>query len=152
MSHISPHQDCLNFATILSLRSASFVGNMLLRKFYVAAAFKADAIIRSVNKMQATSKCNTVAQCYVSISKQLHIKFSLRTETVFALLNLPSNFVSVCQTAPKFCQSLGSVCHVNRHRRDISKWSKISFRTEIWGGPQLSDSLLVRQNNSPTEQ
>ena len=71
-----------------------------------------------------------VGQCYVNISKQLQITVSLQTETIFAftwdfdeVVNLPPNFVSVYQTAPKFKinSSFGSVCHVNRHRRDTSK-------------------------------
>ena len=51
VSHFGPHRDCLNFATNPNLRFTSIVGKMLLWKFYVTAAFKADVIIRSVNKM-----------------------------------------------------------------------------------------------------
>ena len=51
MSHLCSHQDCLNVATNSNLRPTSIVGNMLLWKFNVTAAFKADVIIRYVNKI-----------------------------------------------------------------------------------------------------
>ena len=51
MSHLCSHQDCLNVATNLNLRHTSIVGNLLPWKFNVTAAFKADVIIRSVNKI-----------------------------------------------------------------------------------------------------
>ena len=51
MSHLGYHQDCLNLATNPNLRPTSIVGNMLLQKFNLTVAFKADVIIRSVNKI-----------------------------------------------------------------------------------------------------
>ena len=145
MIHLGPHRDCLNFATNPNLISTSIVVNMLLRMFYVTAALKADITIESVNKMWGTSQ----AQFYFNISKQPQITFSFRTETVFMftwdfdeVLNLPPNFVSVYQTELKFKtnSSFVSVCHhVNRHRRDTSKWSEISLRIEIWLRSEILD-------------
>ena len=73
---------------------------------------------------------------------------SLRTKIVFAftwdfdeVLNLLPNFSSVWKTELRFKTNSNfvSVCHVNRHRRDTSKWSEISLRTEIWLRSEISD-------------
>ena len=39
----------------------------------------------------------------------------------------------------KRTESFGSVCLVNRHRRDTSKWTEISLRAEIWLWSEISD-------------
>ena len=57
VSNLGLNGDCLDFALNPNLRPS--VGNMLLRKVNVAAAFKGDVIIRSVNK--TAQKCNAMS-------------------------------------------------------------------------------------------
>ena len=113
---------------------------MLLHKFNTASAFKDGIIIRSINKTQANSKCNTVAQCYNVSNVCIKWQFQFRPR-----LYLHSHGILMrCQTYLRFSVQFDKwhwnfkpiqvsvLCHVNWHWRGASVCTKISVWAELF--------------------